>query len=163
MCLNYDEQLNHFLTKNNQLEQELQNLKRKNILINKSNIKLNKLISFKDDEINKYKEKVQALLSTIASKNNDINKLKEDTKNKMEDLENKYMNLSSNYNTLALSSGTGQLIKYTHQKSKSNNDSDFSNEEDNIAEILINTGKLAQKESNNNDNDDILKSKSQKL
>ena len=162
MCINYDEQLNHFLSKNNQLEQELSNVKRSNILINKSNIKLNKLITFKDDEIGKYKEKMQALLNTIASKNNDINKLKEDSKNKMEDLENKYMNLSSNYNTLALSSGGGQLIKYTQQKSKSNSDSDFSNEEDNLAEILYNTGKLAKKESNNNNND-ILKSKSQNL
>jgi hypothetical protein len=161
ISLSRDEQLNHVISKNNQLEQEISNLKRKNILLNKSNIKLNKLIASKDDEINQYKEKVNALLNTITSKNNTINRLKEDSKNKMEDLENKYMNLSSNYNTLALSSGSSKIIKFTQQKSKQNNDSDFSNEEDDIADILINTGKLAKNEQNNNA--DLIKSKSQKL
>ena len=57
ISLNYDEQLNHIISKNNQLEQEISNLKRKNILLNKSIIKLNKLITNKDEEINQYKEK----------------------------------------------------------------------------------------------------------
>jgi len=94
----------------------------------------------------KYKEKVKALLNTITNKNEDIGKLKEDFKSIKEDLENKYSNFSSTYKDLSLYSGDNQLNKYISQNIKTNNDSNFSNEEDNIADILINTGKLSDYE-----------------
>ena len=159
--LTYDEQIFYLDAKNKQLEEEVSKLNRENIFLNKTNLKLNEMKILNNDEINKYKEKVQALLNTIESKNNDIRKLKEVSNKEMDDLENKYMNLSSNYNTLAFSSGVNKLIKYSHQKTKTNNDSDFSNEEDKIAEILINSGKLAKKKSSNSI--DLINSKSQKL
>ena len=161
MKFNYDEPINDFISKNNELQKELSDLKRHNIILNKKNNNLQKIINNKDDEIYKYKEKVQALLNTINVKNESLNKLKEESKNKIDDLENKYINLSSNYNTLALSSGGSKLINYDAQKAKTNNDSIDSKEEDNLADILINTGKLTQNKSSNNI--DLIKSKSQKL
>ena len=161
ISLDYDEQTNYLISKNNQLEQELSKIKRQNVKLNKSNNNFQKMIKLKDEEINGYKEKVKALLATITVKNDYLNKLKEDSKNKIEDLENKYINLSSNYNTLAISSGANKLINYDTQKDSNDNDSDFSNEEDNLADILINTGKLAKKESKNTV--DLIKSKSQNI
>ena len=152
--LSYDERLNALLIQNSQLEEELENMKKNNMLLNKANIKMQKLNKYKDNEINQYKEKVKQLLNKINLKNEDINKIKGQAKNIIDNLNNKYNNLSSNYNSLALSSGGSQLIKYNHQKAKTNIESDLSNyEEDQLADILIKTGKRSS----------ISKSKSQKI
>ena len=152
--LNYDEKLNALLIQNNQLEEELTNLKNNNMLLNKENLKMQKINKYKDNEIKQYKEKVHALINQINNKNEDIIKIKGQAKNIIENLKNKYNNLSSNFNTLALSSVGNNNIKYNHKKAKTNIGSDTSNyEEDQLADILIHTGKKAN----------YSKSKSQKI
>ena len=164
ISLDYDEKLNNLISLNDELEQKLSEIKMQNLDLNKKINKYNQIIKYKDDEIYKYKEKLEILLNRVKQKNEEIKMLKQESKLKKEDLENKYIDLSSNYNTLALSSGGSKIINYNNQKAKTtkaDNDSDFSIEEDKIADILINTGKMAQKELNKNL--DFTKSKSQKL
>ena len=132
--LNQDEKLNALITRNQQLEEEIINLKNNNILLNKSNIELQKYNKIKEIEIKQYKEKIKVLLNKISSKNN----------------------ISFNYNTLALSSGGNHYIKYNNQnpnpkhiKAKTNIEFDSSNDdnEDKLADILLNSGNIIKSKS----------------
>ena len=141
--LNYDEKINSLIIKNNQLEEELLNMKNNNILLNKSNLKLQKINKYRENEIKQYKEKVKALLTRINNKNNEIN----EANNIINNLENKYMNLSSNYKTLAISSGMNQYNNNAN-KAKTNIDSDFSHDdEEQLADLLLKSGNLAKSKS----------------
>ena len=164
ISLDYDEKLNSLLSINNELEQKLSDIKIQNLNLNKKINKMNQIIKYKDDEIYKYKTKLEIIINKVKEKNEEITILRQESKLKKEDLENKYIDLSSNYNTLALSSGGSKIINYNNPKSKTDrgdNESDNSNEEDKIVDILVNTRKLSKNESNKNL--DLIKSKSQKL
>ena len=144
--LNYDEKINTLIIRNNQLEEELLNMKNNNILLNKSNLKLQKMNKYKENEIKQYKEKVKALLVKINTKNNEIN----EANNIINNL-NKYLNLSPNYNTLAISSGMNPYNNNNSNKAKTNFESDLSydDEEEQLGDLL--------KKGN------LVKSKSQKI
>lgn len=98
------------------MEQEISNLKRQNIMLNKEKSKFIKIINSKDDEIANHTKKIKLLINKIKSKNIDIDLLKENLKNMMGN--NEYSASSLNYNTLALSSGKPELIRNNNQKKK---------------------------------------------
>jgi hypothetical protein len=127
ISLEYDEKLNFILSEKAKLEQEISNLKRQNIMLNKEKSKFIKIINSKDDEIANHTKKIKLLINKIKSKNIDIDLLKENLKNMMGN--NEYSASSLNYNTLALSSGKPELIRNNNQKEKDGEDSEQSNEE----------------------------------
>ena len=160
ISLEYDEKLNFILSEKAKLEQEISNLKRQNIMLNKEKSKFIKIINSKDDEIANHTKKIKLLINKIKSKNIDIDLLKENLKNMMGN--NEYSASSLNYNTLALSSGKPELIRNNNQKEKDGEDSEQSNEENNVVDILYNMTKHTKNQSTGK-NINILKSKSQKL
>ena len=142
--LNYDERINSLLIRNGQLEEELLNIKNNNILLNKANLKLQKINKYKENEIKQYKEKVKLLLVKINNKNNELNEA-----NNIINNFNQYMNLSPNYNTLAISSGMNPYSNNNPNKAKTNIESDLSHEdEEQLAGLLVKTN-LAKSKSQN--------------
>ena len=72
ISLEYDEKLNFIISEKAQMEKEISNLKRQNIILNKEKNKFIKVINSKDEEIASHTTKIKLLINQIKSKKHDV-------------------------------------------------------------------------------------------